>query len=98
MVATMNALDDHELTALWRTGPPDELVALEVWGRPVLRDALVRIIDGTDDMDAGSVTAGGTDDVLVLWSSKARTKFAESWLDQQETNVKRSLASRWGTV
>lgn len=87
-----------ELTAQWRTGPPDQIIAVEVWGRRAGRDAPLRIIDDADDMDAGTVTAGGTDDVLILWTGKARAKFASDWLDQQTLSVSNALANRWGSA
>lgn len=89
-----------ELVAQWRTGPVGAIVAVEIWGRQVLRDGLLRIVaDDLDlDIDAGSVTAGGTDAVFVLWRDKARAAFGCSWLDYQAAIVKRRLALRWGVV
>jgi hypothetical protein len=87
-----------DLTALWRTGAANAPIAVEVWGRPSLRDALVRIIAGVDDMDAGSVTNGGTDDALVVWSDRAKARFDPDWLERQAAEVKRVLTFRWAAI
>lgn len=92
----------YEPVGQWRTGPIGAIIAVEVWGRPASGDAIVRIISDADSadprpMDAGTVTAGGTDQVLLVWTSEARQEHAQSWLDQQETETKRLLANRWGT-
>lgn len=94
-------LAGYKLTGSSRTGPPDAITAIEVWGRHDHRDAIVRIIsDATSEnpkpMNAGTVTAGGTDNILLVWTAEARLEFGTAWLDQQEAETKRLLANRWG--
>lgn len=95
--ALTGTVDDIELTAQWRTGPVDAIVAVEVWGRPALRDGLVRIVAGDIDLDAGEFTAGGTDAALVLFRPKAAEAFGEEWLAVQALNVLQALTHRWAT-
>jgi hypothetical protein len=90
--------DDYQLTAEWRTGPVSAIVGIEVWGRRSRRDALIRIHDERGSLDAGAVTAGGTDDVVVTWTDQARAEYAEDWLDSQAATVVKALANRWGAV
>lgn len=90
--------EDYALTAQWRTGPPDDIIAIEVWGRQSRRDALVRIIDKRGEFEAGTVVAGGTDDVDVTWSAEARASYGTAWLGGQRNSVEAALARRWGAV
>lgn len=85
---------------MWRTGPPNALIAFEVWGRRADRVAVVRAISAPDSetpqpMDAGTASAGGTDDCRVVWTTKAHRTFGEGLLDRAEAEAKRLLANRW---
>jgi hypothetical protein len=96
-------LPGYDYLGMWRTGPPTELIAIEVWGRKATRAAIPRIIsDAASEtpraMNAGTASAGGTDACRVLWTAEARRTFAEAWLDSAEAETIRLLANRWGTV
>jgi hypothetical protein len=90
--------DDYQLTAQWRTGPTTASLAVEVWGRRIRRDALLRVIDDAGAMDAGTVVAGGTDAARVDWTEQARAEYGEDWLDAQGQAIVKHLAIRWGEV
>jgi hypothetical protein len=93
----------YDFVGMWRTGPPTALIAIEVWGRRADGDAIVRIISdaGSEDpqpMDAGTVTAGGTDDACIVWTSEARNEFGEDWLDHHGAAATSLLARRWSAA
>lgn len=97
--------DEYDLTAQWRTGPANAIIGIEVWGRRSHRDALLRLIDDAGSMDAGSVTAGGTDNALVIWTKEARAEYGagdhgdgDDWLNEQAAIILRRLANLWGTT
>jgi hypothetical protein len=89
--------DDYDLTAQWRTGPPDAIIAIEVYGRPSLRDGLVRLIDDRGSLAAGAIANGGTPEAEVNWTDEAHEDYDADWLDEQADMIKRRLAHRWGT-
>jgi hypothetical protein len=84
----------YKLTGTWSTGPADAIIAVEVWGRQAHGDAIVHIIAGDTDIDAGTVTAGAA----VDWTDEAREEFGTAWLDEQGRITVRHLALRWGTT
>lgn len=88
----------RDFTATWRTGPPDALVDIQVWGRQAHRDALLRIVDGDGYLDAGTLSGGGTDDAMVVWLDEAAAVYSTEWLDAQEREAIKALSIRWGTV
>jgi hypothetical protein len=96
-------LPGYDFVGMWRTGPANAIIAIEVWGHKANRAAITRIIrdaasENPRPMNAGAGSAGGTDDCRVLWTAEARRAFGEAWLDDVEASTIRLLANRWGTT
>jgi hypothetical protein len=82
----------YELVGTWSTGPAGATIVVETWGRQERGDAIVHLIAGETDIDAGTVTAGS----VVDWTDEARESFGSAWLDDQGRMIVRLLARRWG--
>jgi hypothetical protein len=87
--------DEYALTAQWRSGPASAPIAVEVYGRRRHRDAIIRIIDDAGSLDSGTVTAGGTQQELILWKAAAIQEFGEDWLHAQGQVLSKFLMHRW---
>lgn len=87
----------YELTLSWSTGSPDTRVAVETWGRRADRVAVIYLFRDAP-LEAGSVTAGGTDGAFVTWNERCRDRFGIAWLRNQGADIRQGLATRWGTT
>lgn len=83
----------YRLIGTWRTGPLNATIVVETWGRRAREDAIVHIIAGETDIDAGSVVAGAVD---VDWIQRAHKEFGSAWLHDQSRMVMQCVARWWG--
>lgn len=69
-----------------------------VWHDRASRSAIIRFIDSTGVLDAGTVTYGGTDSVHTRWAQETYLEYDMEWLDYQAHRVEKRLADLWSGI